>query len=368
MNTLLKLLYLLLVSCTVSQFDAPTPIQKGEGHAHPNKGRIGSGGSGNYPAIPPQQVTSDIFEPERIPVDILVVVDVSPSMPPDNTQLYSHILSLVMKFTQYDWQLAIATSIGSDCLRSLVKKSLVSLGLLGYDFTIQTFRHLPSYIKPAAIYEEVMLMATKAIQGKLPLYNALSRCNGTPKNWLRANSMLAIVLVTDEDVDHPYHPPDKRCLNSSCINTFWTALQKIRKPHITSRIYGFLNYGQDRDGRREYGDSANDSPDTGADTNTGYLSWRSPQGEPLFDVHKPLFATNGRIKADDTKIMADDFKRWLRKYYILNGIFKASSSIKATYAGGEVRILTSADYQVDGNILTLNDSVADDVKSLEITY
>lgn len=353
---MLKLLYLLLASCTVSQFDTPTP--SGKGSADLQDG-LRKGNDDNGLTTPSRQIASEILEPSRIPVDILFVVDVSPSMPPDNTQLFQQILPLALKFTQYKWQVAITTSISSDCLRSLVKKSiLVDLVKIGYDFHKQTYPSLDDYIRPAAKYEEVMLMATKAIQSKLPLHNALTRCSGKAKKWLRDNSMLAIVLVTDEDVEH--HPAGKQCRNRSCIDAFWTQLQKIRKPHITSRIYGFLNYGQARHG--------SDSPDDVADTNTGYLSWRSPQGEPLFDVHKPLLNDNERISSSDANDVADDFKKWLRKYYIINGTLTANSSLKVTYTDGQVKLLTSADYQVEGNILTLNDSVADDVQSLEITY
>ena len=322
---------------------------------------LGKGNTGQPLTNPSRQIASEVLEPSRIPVDFIFVVDVSPSMPPDNTQLFAQILPLATKFTQYDWQVAITTSIGSDCLRSLVKKSiLLDVVQLGYNFYKLTYPSLDAYIQPAAQYEEVMLMATKAIQGELPLYNVLARCRGQAKKWLRANSMLAIVLVTDEDVTHHHHPVGKQCLNSSCINTFWAELQKIRKPHITSRIYGFLNYGQDRHGH--------DSPDASADTNTGYLSWRSPQGKQLFNAHKPLINNNERISQADTHDMANDFKKWLSKYYIINGMLTASSTLKATYTGGEVRLLTQADYQVDGNILTLNDSVANGVQSLEITY
>lgn len=348
---------LLLICCNHSRLSVtPKPHDYGAGSPgdHDATGNLTTTSSA-------EQVKSETLEPARIPVDILVVVDVSPSMPPDNIQLLPQILPLVRKFTQYDWQLAITTSLGNDCLRALIKKTLLlDMALLGHAFVNVTYHNLDNSDQKESVHEEVMKMATRAISNALPLRMPSSRCKGAAKQWLRDDSMLAIVIVTDEDVEDRNHPLSKQCLNRSCINEFWAQLQKIRRPHITSRIYGFLNHGQDRSGA--------DSPGRDADTNTGYVQWRSSRDEQLFDMHKPLVNNNDRMNSGDVREIADNFKQWLEKYFLIKGIISNSSVIKLTYAGGQTKVLTKSEYRVEGNVLTLSDNVASGVKSIAITY
>ena len=356
MRSLYWIVMLLLVCCNHSRLNVVPRTQDFETDSP------GYDATGNLSTTSSAgKVKSEILEPARIPVDILVVVDVSPSMPPENIQLLPQIMPLVRKFTQYDWQLAITTSIGSDCLRALIKKTpLLDMALLGHAFVKATYSWLDDRDKKASVHEEVMKMATRAISNTLPLRKLSLRCTGAAKPWIRNDSMLAIVLVTDEDVDDQHHPADKRCINGSCINMFWTQLQKIRSPHITSRIYGLLNDGQDRSGI--------DSPGREADTNTGYVQWRSSSGEQLFDVHKPLVHSNDKIKSDDVLEIADNFRQWLEKYFIIRGIVSSNSTIKVTYTKGNTRALMDSEYSIEGNVLILSNSVASGVKSIAITY
>lgn len=311
---------------------------------------------------PDGQIKSETLEPARIPVDVLVVTDVSPSMPDDHTYMVPLILPIAQKFIQYDWQMAVTSSIGSDCLYALIKKTtpLVDMALVSDIFEKMTYAELERNDRKKAMYEEVMKMATRAIKNELPLRTPSSRCRGKAKTWLRDDSMLVVVIITDEDVDDLSHPAGKQCPNSSCIDEFWLQLQKIRKPHITSRMYGFLNHGQNRDGA--------DSPGDTADTNIGFVEWRSNGGEQLFDAYRSLFGENNRVGANDVYIMANNFKKWLEKYYIIKGNSDDISIIKLTYTDGRVKILTNSDYHVDDNVLILNDAIANGVKSVEITY
>lgn len=217
-------------------------------------------------------------------LDILIVVDNSTTMNTANMQLSEKIAPLLSKISGSDWQIAITTSTITDCLRGILKKGESSLTEFKEIVSKVHAKYLSRRDYRNSHNEQVVKMATRALKG-MPLANNAGQnldinCSGATQHWVRANSILVVLMISDEDAHDPTHRPENRCENLSCIDNFYAHLSNIRLPHVSAKIYGIL------DGRANYSTEGHPS----FNKNVLYLQWRDPhENKPLFDYHHALY-------------------------------------------------------------------------------
>ena len=217
-------------------------------------------------------------------LDILIVIDNSTTMNTANTELSEKIAPLVSKISDSDWQIAITTSTITDCLRGLLIKGEDDLAAFKKIVSKVHAKYLSSKDRSSSNNEQVVKMATRALQGMPLAKNAGEQvdidCSGSKKHWVRANSMLVVLLISDEDAHDPTHRPENRCDDLSCVDAFYDHLSSIRVPHVSAKIYGIL------DERANHASASHPS----FNKNILYLQWRDAQaGLPLFDYHHALY-------------------------------------------------------------------------------
>ena len=248
----------------------------------------GSGGEGSF-AAGKMNAMGELVEFFHVGVvdralDILIVIDNSTTMNIPNTELSEKIAPLISKISASDWQIAITTSTITDCLRGLLIKGKDDLAKFKEIVSKVHSKYLSQTDRASSNNEQVVKMATRALQG-MPLaknagQNVDIDCSGNKEHWVRANSMLVVLLISDEDAHDSTHQPENRCDNLSCVDAFYNHLSSIRVPHVSAKIYGIL------DGRANHADSSHPS----FNRNILYLQWRDAQtGLPLFDYHHTLY-------------------------------------------------------------------------------
>ena len=217
-------------------------------------------------------------------LDILIVVDNSTTMNNANTQLSDKIAPLISKIHASDWQIAITTSTITDCLRGVLTKGKNDLAEFKEIVSKVHSKYLSSADRFSSNDEQVVKMATRALKG-MPLAKNAGKnididCSGEKQHWVRANSMLVVMMISDEDAADPTHQPENRCEQLSCIDAFYKHLSTIRVPHVSAKVYGIL------DNRANYNNKSHPS----FNKNILYLQWRDPQENlPLFDYHHALY-------------------------------------------------------------------------------
>lgn len=175
---------------------------------------------------------------ERL-LDILVVVDNSASMEEEQKNLSTKIIPLLSHITQTDWRIGVVTTDPADtCLRALITKNDANAE--------DKFRRaIQAGIKGSG-NERGILTAERAITQKC----------GLNSDWLRPNSALAVLIVSDED----------NCSNGSdCGNADYTharyltdAMAQDRVLGSTARAYGLIYHPSQSPS--ECGTAANKAP------------------------------------------------------------------------------------------------------------
>lgn len=253
------------------------------------------------------------------PLDILMVIDNSSSMAKVHQGLANRLDALLGELRENDWQIAITTTDPRDCSRTLsaaspryeesFKKIIHSLGVSG------------------TLYEQATRMAIAGLQ---------KDCNG--KSWLRANSAVAVLIITDEDnfdrgpcgdVDASGITIKTKLDDTACqVAALHTYLQKIRIPGVTAKVYGLIDTNKSKN----------------------FLTWKDSQGQPIFahydSVHaKDYTATLRKISQHIYAVLQNRFV--LRETYPnkVARVFVASNN-------GE-QMLSQDAYNVSGKILTI---------------
>lgn len=159
---------------------------------------------------------------ERV-LDILLVVDNSASMAEEQQNLSTKIMPLLSSITQTNWRIGVVTTDPADtCLRALITKDDADAG--------EKFRRAVQAGIKGSGNERGILVAERSITGKCGLNN----------DWLRPNSTLAILIVSDED----------NCSNGGdCGGADYTyasyltnAMGRDRVLGSTARAYGLIRH------------------------------------------------------------------------------------------------------------------------------
>lgn len=119
-------------------------------------------------------------------IDVLVVVDDSGSMQEEQENLSERLLPLLTHVQQADWRIGVITTSFQTgvCLRGLIKK--------GDTDAPESFRQAILAGTGGSSNEQGVLQAMRGLECLVPV-------DGTEKSWLRADSSLAVLLVSDED-------------------------------------------------------------------------------------------------------------------------------------------------------------------------
>ena len=302
---------------------------------------VGIGGKESPTPTPvPDNNNEEIFvlgKAVRSPLDILLVIDNSNSMAELHRGLADKLDVLLGAIKDNDWQLALTTTDTRDCPRTIISAATPNYG--------HVFRAAVSNLGTGGtILEQASRAAILGLQ---------KDCQG--KGWLRENSAIAVLIITDEDNFErgPCGTVDTRGMSvveplddSEChVSALHAHLQTIaRVPGVTAKVYGLI--------------------DTSASKN--FLTWKDSRGKPIFDHHASVHDKdyNATLRKISQHIHAV-----LQNRFILQQTHPDKQArVFYTTRKGE-RTLNADAYNISGNILTLkSDALPPDANSIKIAW
>ena len=202
----------------------------------------------------------------RSPLDILMVIDNSSSMSEVHQGLSDKLDVLLGEVKDNDWQIALTTTDPRDCPQTLLSASTPN-------YTQVFHRAISKLGTGGTILEQASRAALLGLQ---------KDCHG--KEWLRPNSAVAVLIITDED-NFERGPCgmiaasglsvsetlDERECHVSALHAY---LQKIRIPGVTAKVYGLIN-----------------TSNNGAHSKN-FLTWKDNNGKHIFDHYASVHAKN----------------------------------------------------------------------------
>ena len=310
-------------------------------------GGDGSGGDDKKPETGNNtKATVETFSPQvgsQKLLDILLVIDNSKTMYPIHQGLSARLSELLSTIGESDWQIAITTSDPRDCVETIINKQTV-------DYQ-QVFRKTVSSLDATG--------TTHAQPIRMAVAGLTADC--TKKPWVRDNSTIAVLIVTDKD-NYPLqcgntsgrevviktHLDPKQC----SVEALYQYLQKIRVPRVTAKVYGLLN-----DKKK-----------------TNFMSWKDQQGNSIFDHIGQVYLSDragSENKADYSEVLrkiSHNINSTLQKTYVLKNKDNLQiDKITVSHQLGK-RKLVAGEYQVNGNILTITSDLPRATTKIEVTY
>ncbi len=155
-------------------------------------------------------------------LDVLLVVDNSGSMDAEQANLSNKLAPLLSYVKDSDWKIGVVTTDPSDgCLRGLVRKGEVNAA--------QKFAAAVNAGVQGSGNERGILQAVNGLKGE---------CN-QGGSWLRSNSTVAVLIVSDED---NCSLKGKDCPNESYAKSDYLVdyLRSIRRVGVNARTYGLI--------------------------------------------------------------------------------------------------------------------------------
>lgn len=309
---------------------------------------------------------TESFTPEKKThdkLDILLVIDDSGSMSQEHETLSTRLNDLLSAVNDTDWQIAITTTNPLSCLLTVIDKNTADYERI-FTETINVENLLASH-KDLRLYdrqdaEQAVYGAIRGLRGDCiasrSYSNELSDVNPMEyrklaaesrngfnsvchpkKTWVRDGSMLAVLLITDEDHQCNHH-------HGCHITDFYFYLKSIRTPHATGRVYGLLNERESQ----------------------AFLNWKDADGESLFDYHDSVHSP------DYTKILTEisqNISAALKNNFTLEHEHDGGSAeVTITTADGATQTLSAEQYSVDGNTLSITSTMPANTSKIEITY
>ncbi|MFW7378541.1 MAG: VWA domain-containing protein [Oligoflexus sp.] len=171
-----------------------------------------------------QQAMSESFrqtESASGMLDLVIVIDNSNSMAEEQENLADKMMPLLSYVSESDWRIAVVTTDPSDgCLRSLISKNDANYQ--------QAFSRAIRAGVGGSGNERGIYQAMKALQ--------MTCASGN--QWVRPNSTIAVLIVSDED----------NCSNGSmCYGAAWESpsyllnhLDQVRQLGVNARVYGLI--------------------------------------------------------------------------------------------------------------------------------
>ncbi len=311
--------------------------------------------------------STESFTPEKQTydkLDILLVIDESGSMTKEHESLSTRLNDLLSAVSDSDWQIAITTTNPMSCLLTVIDSDTPNYErIFAETIDLETLQasYKDAVVRSYAWAEQAAYSALRGLRGDCIAARAPTPTTPQPiqtrrqprppaesdggfnsichqKNtWVRDGSMLAVLLITDEDhqCTHDY----------GChLSDFYFYLKSIRNPHATGRVYGLLN---ENDSRR-------------------FLAWQDENGESLFDYHESINSP------DYTKILTEisqNISAALKNNFALEHAHDGdSATVVITTADGETQPLTPDQYNVEGDSLSINTTLPANTTKIEVTY
>ena len=160
-------------------------------------------------------------DPSKGALDLLIVVDNSQSMKEEQANLGSKLQSLLTYIDDSDWRIGVnTTDPANGCLRALIKKGDKDID--------ETFSKAINAGVNGSGYEKGILMAKAGIA---------PGCI-TP-NWVRENSTLAVLIVSDED-NCSFNGQDCKGKTYARESYLIDYLKTVRKVGVDARVYGII--------------------------------------------------------------------------------------------------------------------------------
>lgn len=312
-------------------------------------------------------------------LDILLVIDNSGSMSEEQKRLSEKLNPLLEHIDDTDWQIAIATTDSRDCIQKIITKdnqeefeeTVQGLGTEGAGDEQVVWKTIQSLkgnclqnnnggAEETALHERVLwwykdnkLSVNQFFMGDpyedidppedLDLRDVSSCRKRAP--WLREDSTIAVLLVTDEDHNCHEHYGCK-------ITDMYFYLNSIRVLHSTAKVYGLLNV--EEAGSQEEDFSAEN-----------FLAWKDGDGESIFDHY--------------ASINDDDYTETLNKISLsIASAIQSSFNLERIHDGKNVKVIISYDnktrtlkkgeYHIDGKTLTIVTNLPDNTERVEVVY
>ena len=304
-------------------------------------------------------ITETFTQDEKGVLDILLVIDNSQSMERVHTEVSTKLPSLLNYVADSDWKIAIIPTDRKECIRQIITKdtpdyeevfsrTIIGLGING------------------SPREETILMAHRGLKGE---------CHRQFFNWLRDNSSLVVILVSDEDhqcyINPNYNERTRKYNDVLCYKSRWGTsipinaeetkklyqpivdfynyLREIREPKLTAKVYGILNPNSDGHNR-----------DSG---NKRFLRWRSDKNEELFDSTASIFGDYNTILQD----ISQDISVILKEQFSLQQVPDPGTLEVSITTDNAQTILSPDQYMVSDKTLTLSQP-PDEGAVIDISY
>lgn len=288
-------------------------------------------------------VEEEFTQDEKGVLDILLVIDNSLSMSRTQSKLSTKLFSLLNYLSESNWKMAITTTDRRDCIARVIDKETPN-----YE---EVFRETVLGLGTGgSAEEEAILMATRALKGQ---------CNDQTNPWLRENSSIAVVIVSDED--HQCYDVNewgnfRKCYNHwdseetrlkkfyRPIDDFYSHLQKITQKSMFT-VYGILNTENiDRSRNRE-------------NTSRWFEYWRTNNDR---QNGKPLFSTVADIFSDDYNSVLQEISRDisinLKDQFVLSRVPDLGTLKVEIVDGDTATILHPTEYHLLSTTLTLENA------------
>lgn len=296
-------------------------------------------------------------------LDILIVVDTSTSMRSEHTFLERGLEPLTSVIEGIDWRIAVTTSEPVKCFLDRIITPTSEVNAFG-----QLIRDAVADSERTTGKEQVGLATIRALRGECltNFYSGVydyhhdsrnwykdkegkqlfTRC-AERKSWLRSNSTLVVLIISDED-----NQSITQRIGGSLTDLYFY-IESIRKIRSTAHVYGLLNPGDSNE----------------------YKGWKDQQGESLFSMVGNLCENcrQDQVNSQYTEVLNDmgrNISAILNKNYTLdNAHDNESSSVVLYYGDGESKELAvNVDYKIDGKTLVLISNLPEDSKKITVSY
>ena len=313
-------------------------------------------------------------------LDILLVVDNSGSMFEEQENLAGKLDRLLEEVKDSDWQIAITTTDARDCVEKIITPAnkdefattVRGLGTDGSGDEMSVWKIIQALqgncIRDDSGGSEETMMMEKALylrsQGVLfadideirharlpPGRDArdVSSC-GRRRTWLRENSTLAILLVSDED----HNCSDYYMCG---LTDLYFYLNSIRTLHATARLYGLLDTDT-----REAGSGRGLATVPGA---RKFLRWKDGNGEPLFEHYASI---NDEDYSDTLQKISRSISASMQNTFILKHTHDGHKTAINIVYGDTSRALAENEYMLEGKTLRIVTTLPANTSRIEVMY